>query len=339
MSEKTVIINGAVYNAQTGLPATPSKELSTPAAFKSHKQARRSQNVHQAVAKSHTLNRHTVKKPATSPATSRLGQTERSAAITKFAPHPTRPTRNAKMMDVSPRRPQPVLQRSMVAPKKSTTTITPAVVAPITPAAPAVKSAPSPQVQPVATQAPKLSQVIKQEAIDKAMAQPTKKASKRQKLAKKTAKRPRLLSIASASLALLLLGGYFTYLNMPSLSVRVAAAQSGVNATYPGYRPDGYSVNGLVTYDKGAVSMKFASNGGPQSFTIDQTKKNWDSSAVLENYVKPKAGGSYIPYSERGLTIYTFNNNAAWVNNGVFYTISGDAPLSSDQIRSIASSM
>lgn len=147
------------------------------------------------------------------------------------------------------------------------------------------------------------------------------------------------MSVGSATIALMLLGGYFTYLNMPNLSVRVAAAQAGVDASYPDYRPDGYSLAGAVGYTQGEVSMKFASNGGPQNFTLSQKKSSWDSSAVLDNYVKEKAGDNYITYSERGLTIYTFGSNAAWVNNGVLYTVNGDAPLSSDQIRRIATSM
>lgn len=85
--------------------------------------------------------------------------------------------------------------------------------------------------------------------------------------------------------------------------------------------------------------MKFAANGGPQNFTVSQTKSNWDSSTVLDRYIKEKAGDNYITYSERGLTIYTYDGNAAWVNGGIFYTITGDAPLSSDQIRRIATSM
>jgi hypothetical protein len=85
--------------------------------------------------------------------------------------------------------------------------------------------------------------------------------------------------------------------------------------------------------------MKFASNSGPQNFTLNQKKSSWDSSAVLDNYVKQKAGENYITYNERGLTIYTYGSDAAWINNGVLYTINGDAPLSSDQIRHIATSM
>jgi len=156
---------------------------------------------------------------------------------------------------------------------------------------------------------------------------------------KNSRKTSRILSIASASLALLLLGGYFTYLNMPNLSVRVAAAQAGIDASYPSYRPDGYSLNGPVAYDQGEVSMKFAANAGPQNFAITQTKTDWDSSALKENYVKAKWGENATQYTENGLTIYALDGDAAWVNNGILYTIDGDAPLSSSQIRGIATSM
>lgn len=185
---------------------------------------------------------------------------------------------------------------------------------------------------------PKPSQVIKEEAIQESMAKaPSHAASHKQ--VKQPRRLPRIMSVASASLALLLLGGYFTYLNMPSLSVRVAAAQAGVNASYPSYHPDGYSLNGPVAYTQGQVNMKFASNSGPQNFTVTQSKTSWDSSAVLDNYIKEKAGDNYITYDEHGLTIYTYGGNAAWVNGGVLYTITGDAPLSGDQIRHIATSM
>jgi hypothetical protein len=85
--------------------------------------------------------------------------------------------------------------------------------------------------------------------------------------------------------------------------------------------------------------MKFAANAGPQSYTLAQTRSGWDSSAVLTNYVEPKTGSQYNTTTTNGLTIYTYDNAAAWVNAGILYTISGDAPLSSDQIQRIATSL
>lgn len=138
---------------------------------------------------------------------------------------------------------------------------------------------------------------------------------------------------------MLLLGAYFTYLTMPQLSIRVAASQAGIEATYPGYRPNGYTLSGPIAYSDDQVRMKFVANAGPHSFTINQTKSSLDSLAVLENYVQPKAGNNYITNREDGLTIYTYDTSATWVDRGIMYTISGDAPLSNEQIRHIAVSM
>lgn len=174
---------------------------------------------------------------------------------------------------------------------------------------------------------------------DHALKTAVENTHKRQPLRTRLRSRQRVMAILSATFAIVLLGGYVTYLNMPALSVRVAAAQAGIDAGYPNYRPDGYALNGPVTYSQGEVAMNFKANGGSQTFTLSQSKSGWDSAALLDNYVTPKAGSDYTPYTERGLTIYTYGDNAAWVNGGILYTIQGNAPLSSTQMRQIATSL
>lgn len=297
---ETVTINGTVYDVHTGMPVPGATPRPDRSVIQPH-----SQTMHQATQKSQTLNRRLVQRDGVKATT----VARKSPHITKFAPRPTNSTQNHRVVsDFGP----------VVHPK----------IAKINQTA----------QTGINRQAPRPSQVIKHEAIAKAMqdAPAHKHTAKKPRHAKKLR---RFASVGSISLAVLLLGGYFTYLNMPSLSVRVAAAQAGVDATYPEYRPDGYSLSGAVAYTQGQVSIKFASNSGDQNFTIDQKKSNWDSSAVLDNYVKQKANDNYITYNERGLTIYTYNSNAAWVNGGILYTINGDAPLSSDQIRRIATSL
>jgi hypothetical protein len=149
----------------------------------------------------------------------------------------------------------------------------------------------------------------------------------------------RALNVAAASLGVLLITGYFTYVNMPNLSVRVAATQAGIDASYPEYRPIGYRLNGPVAYQDGQVSMKFASNSGPLAFSLNQSKSAWDSSALLEKYVDPRSDGKYATYNDAGLTIYTYGTDAAWVNGGILYTVEGSATLSNEQVRRIATSM
>ncbi len=313
MSQKTITINGKLYDTHTGMPLDESTPVEQTAEQSSPKRSplHHSQSIHSTPQKSHTLNRRVVKKSHTAPIkTPQVSVAQpKNSQITRFAAHPS---------DVKPR------IMSDIGP-----TIHPHVLK--------ANQKLQAQKQPAATPQ-KSARVIKEEAIKEALAKSPSKTDKPEKT-KRTRKIPRFASFASAALAVLLLGGYFTYLNMPNLSVRVAAAQAGINASYPEYRPDGYSLKGPIGYSEGQVSMKFAANAGPQNYTVSQAKSGWDSSAVLDNYVKAKAGDNYITYNERGLTIYTFDGNAAWVNGGILYTISGDAPLSSDQIRRIAVSM
>ena len=68
--------------------------------------------------------------------------------------------------------------------------------------------------------------------------------------------------------------------------------------------------------------------------------ENFDTNMFkLENYVKEKSHDEYSTAQEKGLTIYNYGSNAAWVSGGILYTIDGDAPLSPDQIRKIATSV
>lgn len=316
MSQKTITINGQLYDAYTGMPIqNVHTEEQVAATMPLPSASQHSASIHQTTQKSQTLNRQVVKRIASvqPPSTSQQPSARKSPMVSKFAPHAPDTKRARVISDIGPMK-HPMTTRTEQR----------------------LQASSSSQVEST-TQAPKPAQIIKQEAIAEALRKaPSRADASKQPRPKKS---PRMLSIASASLALLLLGGYFTYLNMPNLSVRVAAAQAGVNASYPEYRPDGYSLKGPVAYNHGEVVMKFAANGGGHNFTVTQSKSGWDSSAVFANYVKEKAGENYITYNERGLTIYTFDGNAAWVNRGVLYTINGDAPLSGDQIRRIATSM
>ena len=188
---------------------------------------------------------------------------------------------------------------------------------------------------------PKPSSIIKAEAIQKALDTASSSHEKSHGRAHKQPKQrhARFLQVATACMALLLIGGYFTYINMPNVSVRIAAAQAGINANYPSYHPSGYSLSGPVAYNDGQVSMKFASNGSNQAYTVSQSRSGLDSTAVLDRFVKPEAGDNYTVTRSNGLTIYSYQGNAAWVNSGILYEVRGNAPLTNDQIQRIALSM
>lgn len=334
--KNTILINGSYYDAVTGLPVafdTPGsapnqnpharsidgmagapKKILKPEVVRSiaahHKPHK--------TAKSMTLRRDLVKKPAT-PAVAPARTRERaivpkSPAVSRFASHPMalRPTES--------------ISKAQLHPKSSSVNHTVSRVH-----------------QTVAKRAPESrpalsSRELKEKLIAEKLAQAnshTETLKKEQKSGRTT---PRLMSIMSASFAVIVLAGYLTYINMPNLSMRVAASQAGVNARFPDYHPSGYSFNGPIAYNNGEVSLKFASNSGNQNYVIRQKNSNWDSQAVLDNYVA-KESSQYMTSSEQGLTIYTYKNKAAWVNGGVLYTIEGNAPLSNEQVLRIAGSM
>ncbi len=139
-------------------------------------------------------------------------------------------------------------------------------------------------------------------------------------------------------LILILAIGYFIFINIPTISVAVASNQSGIKASYPQYLPEGYSLNNPVSYSNGQVSLSFHSNTSNKTFVIAESKSSWDSSAV-KNKVNKDSNGLFVTTQENGLTIYTYDDNATWVNGGILYSISGDAPLSRSQIRRIATSL
>ena len=185
---------------------------------------------------------------------------------------------------------------------------------------------------------PKSAQTIKEQAIREAMEQPTH-SRKQITLKKQPTRLHRTLRTTAIALGALFIGGYIAYLNMPAITTGIAAAQSGVHATFPSYTPNGYAIAGPVTADNGIVTIRFDATAAPVSYTIQQQRSDWDSSAVLENYITPNAGNDYLATQANGLTIYTYTQSAAWVNGGILYTIHGNAPLSADQIEHIAISM
>jgi hypothetical protein len=329
----TIVINGRHYDAITGLPAdTPVEQKNTHVEVKhaapkvavadttseSHKvtvthTAERTKNhLQHNPTKSSTLRRDVVKKPAglhtsvAKPAPVRA-HVAKSPLVSKFAPHP-------------------VMSEVRKAPVAS------APVAPSHVVAAAHQKSAKRHEQPVAKSSRELKDHLIKQQLDHA---PLKKKETEHKKAKAPL---HVSSVMAACLGIMVLGGYLSYINMPNLSVRVAASQAGIDAQYPGYTPSGYSFDGPVSFSNGQVLLGFKANGGNTEYKINQQKSAWDSQAVLDNYVVAKTD-EYDVNDTQGLTVYTYGNNAAWVNKGVLYTISGNAPLKTDQVLKIATSL
>lgn len=320
-AKKTVTINGRAYDEVTGLPVDrPAKTAPRPAALKRASTARPASTtssgnsaagpVHGSPQRSTTLHRRATKKPGLPkrPQPGRHMDIARNGSVKRFAAQPAGATpvaKKAASADIQPK------------------------------THPLAHKATSKMVKrPVQTLSPKQT---KDAAIAHQLAKPSevKRTQKKRPLTQKTRR-----TIMSFGVVALILGaGALAYFQLPGISVAIASQQAGVSAAYPGYVPTGYSLAQPVTYSDGEVSLRFTANSGTGEYTVTQARSNWDSAAVLDNVVRPASGDNYIITQERGLTMYAFDGNAAWVNGGVLYTIESDAALSGDQIRRIATSL
>lgn len=132
---------------------------------------------------------------------------------------------------------------------------------------------------------------------------------------------------------------YFVNLNMPDISMRVAAMQTGIDSSYPNYVPRDFKISSITSED-GKIVLDFVNTGADTSFSLSEERSSWDTNALLSNYVKKEFGDNYTTIREQGLTIYVSGSNAAWVNGGIVYKINAtNNVLTNKQIRSIATSL
>ena len=165
-----------------------------------------------------------------------------------------------------------------------------------------------------------------------------KKAEKETRHFKKHKTGRIILAFATSAACMIALAA-IVKINLPNVSVKVAAVQTGVEASYPSYVPRDYSLTGVYTNDQNSVIIEF---NGPEGkkFTLSEDKSSWDSSALLTNYVKGAYGTNYDVIREQGITVYISSSNAAWVNNGIFYRITAaSGTLSKKQIKNIVGSL
>lgn len=182
---------------------------------------------------------------------------------------------------------------------------------------------------------------LKERAIAKALSEANQAPKQTQKI-KQTKLHfgfPRIALALSCAAAAVLAIVYFVNLNMPDISLKVAAMQTGFDASYPSYVPRDFNLSS-ITSEEGRVVLSFENQSGQMAFSLTEEKSAWDSDALLNNYVKDAYGENYSVIKEQGLTIYVNGSNATWVNGGVFYVLkTTSGSLTKKQIKSIAVSL
>lgn len=142
---------------------------------------------------------------------------------------------------------------------------------------------------------------------------------------------------AAIGLSVLLLGVIVTQ-NTGNVRLQMASAKAGFNVSLPNYHPAGYDL-GQLNYSQGVAAAQFNSNSNGGHYTITQKSSSWDSSALRDNFITPSYD-QYKTASADGLTIYIYaDNDATWVNGGIWYVIQSNGSLNNRQLVSLATSL
>lgn len=150
----------------------------------------------------------------------------------------------------------------------------------------------------------------------------------------------RFLLIIACSIAAIFAIVYFVNLSTPSVELRLAQIQTGIERNaYPNYVPRGYSLSSF-TAETGKIMLYFENRDTDESFTLSAENSSWDSNSLYANFVKGNYSDNYAVIKEQGLTLYVDSSKACWVNGGVLYKINViSGTLTKKQIKAIAVSL
>ena len=161
-------------------------------------------------------------------------------------------------------------------------------------------------------------------------AQPTPKHLRQQRRKRRTAR------IVTVVATLLIVGGLVTWLQWPHVELRVASFQAGFQASMPNHQLEGYE-RGSIRHEHGQIVMSYHS--GDSHYQITQQSSGWGSRTLLDSAVAGASTEEPRVINSKGRIVYLYDNNASWVDNGVRYDITGDAPLTAKDIQAIVDSM
>lgn len=150
-------------------------------------------------------------------------------------------------------------------------------------------------------------------------------------------RRKRLMQLGASAMTVALLVAFYAYQNAPNLALKRASSTIGFNAQIPGYRPNGYRLAGPVQYSPGKVSLAFHSTTDSSNYTLTQQASQLNEAGLAANFL---SGHNYQRVSANGHSGFVYDgSNITWINNGVWYNLSGTAKLSEEQLVKIASSL
>ncbi|HEX7260148.1 MAG TPA: hypothetical protein VF272_04435 [Candidatus Saccharimonadia bacterium] len=155
------------------------------------------------------------------------------------------------------------------------------------------------------------------------------------KAAKSSTTVPMVTKVAAAIATIGVMSGLIWLQNAPKLAFHNAAAKAGIDASLPTYIPSSYRQIGPTNTSNGRISINFTNASSETPLSIVQRRTNWDSNSLRENYVSRQTA-NFLAVQGQGLVIYLDDDQANWVNHGIWYQIIGTSKLGREQVLKIA---
>ncbi len=203
------------------------------------------------------------------------------------------------------------------------------------PQAAAIEAAPPismPRRRPATRAVPEQNE---EDMFERAIAQATSHEQKAPK--RRTSWKRKLGNSAAVLVALIVVGVFVAYLNLPTIELNLASSRAGFKPTMPNYKALGYTFDSPIKIAGNKVSMNFTS--GDSQFTLTQEASNWDNQTLMDTLATQSDS---IPrtVSSGGHTIYmTHTNQATWVSGGIRYDLTGNQNLDNQEITAVVDSM
>lgn len=153
---------------------------------------------------------------------------------------------------------------------------------------------------------------------------------------KKTSRKTKLARITASATIIIALSGFTLWTQRPNIELRLASWQAGFSASMPKYTLEGYQRT-FTRQEHGQIIIAYRS--GDRHYRITQQSSGWNSQTLKEQEVAGTGTKNLQTIESKGRLVYLYDSNASWVDGGVRYDITGDAPLTADDIAAIIDSM
>lgn len=151
---------------------------------------------------------------------------------------------------------------------------------------------------------------------------------------KKTAHR-HFASMAIGASALFVIVGFASYLNSPSLQIRIAGVQAGVSTITPDFAAAGFAFTGVSTNQaKRVIGLKT----DEASYQLVQQATNWAGGQMIDEISSVSANGkpNFTTMQFGNQTVYRLSNgNVTWVKNGTWYQLNGERAISDTVVQTL----